>query len=52
VEVGKDVWREDLHPRTAVRARTVPSLEKEAARLRATLEEVRYTSISFSCRGP
>ena len=45
MEVGKDVWREDLQPRAAVRARTIPLLENEAARLRATLEEVRYASI-------
>ena len=39
-EIGKDVWREDLQPRTATRARTIPLLEKEAAKLRATLDEV------------
>jgi hypothetical protein len=40
-EIGNDVWREDLQPKAAVRARTVPLLEKEAAKLRATLDEVR-----------
>jgi hypothetical protein len=38
--IGNDVWREDLSPKAAVRARTVPLLEKEAMRLRATLDEV------------
>lgn len=37
---GKDVWREDLQPRGAVRARTVPLLEKERDRLRAELSQV------------
>jgi len=37
---GKDIWREDLHPGTAVRARTVPLLEKERERLRAELKEL------------
>ena len=39
-EMGKDVWREDMDPRTAVRARTIPVLEAEAARLRAQLAQV------------
>ncbi|KIM83167.1 hypothetical protein PILCRDRAFT_819948 [Piloderma croceum F 1598] len=47
VEVGKDVWRKDLHPRTAARARTVPLLEKEAGRLRATLEEMENQNINL-----
>ena len=37
---GRDVWREDLQPRAAVRARTVPVLEKERDRLRAELAQV------------
>ncbi|KAI0629661.1 hypothetical protein C8Q77DRAFT_1065302 [Trametes polyzona] len=37
---GKDVWREDLQPRAAVRARTVPMLEKERAHLRAQLTQL------------
>jgi len=40
-EIGKDVWKEDLQPRAVVCARTIPLWEDEAARLRATLEEVR-----------
>jgi len=47
VEVGKDVWREDLQPRAAVRARTIPLLENEAARLRATLEEMENRNINL-----
>lgn len=38
---GHDVWREDLSPGAAVRARTVPVLEKERERLRAELQSVR-----------
>ena len=37
---GKDVWREDLQPRAAVRARTIPLLEQERERLRAELAQV------------
>ncbi|KAH9857318.1 hypothetical protein C2E23DRAFT_807505 [Lenzites betulinus] len=37
---GKDVWREDLQPRAAVRARTVPLLERERDRLRAELSQL------------
>ncbi|KAL7280713.1 hypothetical protein PYCCODRAFT_1406138 [Trametes coccinea BRFM310] len=37
---GKDVWREDLQPRAAVRARTIPLLEKERDRLRAQLSQL------------
>jgi len=39
-EVRPDIWREDLHPRAATRARTVPLLEKERERLLAELQEV------------
>ncbi|KAF8647744.1 hypothetical protein AX16_006579 [Volvariella volvacea WC 439] len=35
--VGMDVWREDLQPRSATAARTIPVLEKEVQRLRETL---------------
>ncbi|KAH9829995.1 uncharacterized protein C8Q71DRAFT_385636 [Rhodofomes roseus] len=35
-----DVWREDLHPSAAVRARTVPLLDKERDRLRAELQSL------------
>lgn len=37
---GEDVWRENIEPRAAVRARTIPLLQAEAERLRATLLEV------------
>ena len=37
---GVDVWREDLEPRAAVRARTIPLLQAEAERLKATLSNV------------
>ncbi|KAI8985585.1 hypothetical protein BD414DRAFT_441247 [Trametes punicea] len=37
---GKDVWREDLQPRAAVRARTIPLLEKERDRLLAQLSQL------------
>jgi hypothetical protein len=39
-EVRPDIWREDLHPRAATRAQTVPLLEKERERLLAELQEV------------
>ncbi|KAG6827208.1 hypothetical protein H0H92_012792 [Tricholoma furcatifolium] len=39
-ENGNNVWREDLDPRAAACARTVPILESEAARLRAALAEI------------
>ncbi|KAF9646490.1 hypothetical protein BDM02DRAFT_3004751 [Thelephora ganbajun] len=35
-----DIWREDLHPRAATRARTIPLLEKERERLLAELQEL------------
>ncbi|KAH9888792.1 hypothetical protein C8Q73DRAFT_708262 [Cubamyces lactineus] len=37
---GKDAWKEDLQPRAAVRARTIPLLEKERDRLRAELSQL------------
>lgn len=37
---AKDVWREDLEPRAAVRARTVPILESDVERLKAMLQSV------------
>ncbi|KAF9804042.1 hypothetical protein IEO21_09488 [Rhodonia placenta] len=44
---GKDVWREDLHPSVAVRARTTPLLEKERDRLRAELEELENENLEL-----
>lgn len=37
---GKDIWKEDLPPRAAVRAKTVPLLQQERDRLKAELAEV------------
>ena len=45
---GKDLWRADLQPRAAVRARTVPALERERDALRARLADVR-PFVLFSC---
>jgi hypothetical protein len=39
---GVDSWRADLQPRAAVRARTIPALERERDSLRARLAEVRF----------
>ncbi|KDQ50439.1 hypothetical protein JAAARDRAFT_42096 [Jaapia argillacea MUCL 33604] len=38
--LGPDVWRENLHPKAAVRARTVPVLEEEVKRLKESLAEL------------
>jgi len=52
-EVRTDVWREDLHPRAATRARTVPLLERERERLLAELQEVfPLISLVRSCLRP
>ncbi|KAF8494446.1 hypothetical protein F5888DRAFT_659999 [Russula emetica] len=37
---GTDTWRADLQPRAAVRARTIPALERERDSLRARLAEM------------
>ena len=42
---GKDVWREDIQPSAAVRARIIPILEAEKERLKAQLEEVRIPRV-------
>ena len=41
-DTGADIWRADLQPRPAVRARTIPALERERELLRARLAEVRF----------
>lgn len=41
---GKDVWKEDLKPDAAVRARIVPLLEEERDRLKAQLETVSFSA--------
>jgi hypothetical protein len=38
---GADRWREDLQPREAVRARTIPTLVRERDLLSARLAQVR-----------
>lgn len=52
-EPRKDIYQADLDPRTAVCARTVPLLEKEAERLRAEIAAVRLLNppiVSFLTR--
>ncbi|KAF9244651.1 hypothetical protein BU15DRAFT_41902 [Melanogaster broomeanus] len=44
---GKDIWREDLEPRAAVRARTVPRLESEVERLKATLKNIEEENVAL-----
>jgi hypothetical protein len=45
---GKDVWRENLAPRAAVRARSVRVMEPEVEHLRAQLKAVSSSQI-LSC---
>lgn len=47
---GKDVWREDLQPSAAARARIMPILESERDRLKAQLQEV-HLSLRATCAG-
>ncbi|KAH7885834.1 hypothetical protein F5I97DRAFT_1159571 [Phlebopus sp. FC_14] len=44
---GKDVWRQDLEPRAAVRARTIPVLESEVERLKATLKSLEEENVAL-----
>lgn len=46
---GKDVWRENIAPRDAVRARTIPLLEDERDRLQRELAEVYVATLEFPC---
>ena len=46
-DTGADIWRADLQPRPAVRARTIPALERERELLRARLAEVRFFFFFF-----
>ncbi|KAG6900330.1 hypothetical protein C0993_012527 [Termitomyces sp. T159_Od127] len=39
-ELSKDIWIENLEPRVAVSARTIPIMESEVKRLREALAEV------------
>ncbi|KAI6101333.1 hypothetical protein F5141DRAFT_1138565 [Pisolithus sp. B1] len=43
----KDLWREDLDPRAAVRARTVPVLQAECERLKETLQQLEEENIGL-----
>ena len=45
---GDDVWREDLKPDGAARAKILPLLEEERERLEAQLAEVRDFQYSVS----
>jgi hypothetical protein len=47
---GKDVWRENLAPRAAVRARTVRVMESEVERARAELQAVGSSQILLLTR--
>lgn len=42
-EAGKDTWQDNLDPKVAVCARTVPVLTSEAARLRTLISQVRLS---------
>jgi len=46
--VGKSVWKDNLDPRVAVAARTVPVLTSEADRLRALTAQVRTLRVFFN----
>jgi Nnf1 len=39
-EIRQDIWKQDLHPRAAARARTVPLLEDARNKLLAELNQV------------
>ena len=47
-ESPKEVWRADLAPRAAVRARTIPLLQRERDRMQAVLQEVSLVSYAVS----
>ena len=44
-ETGNDAWKDNLEPRVAVCARTVPVLNSEATRLRSLISQVRIPSV-------
>jgi len=44
---GHDLWMENLQPRAAVRARTIPLLEKERDRLKETLAELEQNNLQL-----
>ncbi len=41
----KDAWTKVMEPKTAIRAKVVPTLQDEKARLESILAEVRYFPI-------
>ncbi|KAI0782661.1 hypothetical protein C8Q75DRAFT_499475 [Abortiporus biennis] len=47
---GKDIWRPDLEPKAAVRARTIPVLEKERDRLKQQLAELDTKNLELQAR--
>ncbi|KAF7969694.1 hypothetical protein HWV62_22409 [Athelia sp. TMB] len=49
-EIGNDIWKEDLEPRAAVRARALPLLEKEAEKLRATLAQMEQENLELQAQ--
>ncbi|THH13750.1 hypothetical protein EW146_g6502 [Bondarzewia mesenterica] len=46
----KDIWRPDLLPRAAVRARTIPLLEQERDRLRTQLAELEEKNMRLQAK--
>jgi hypothetical protein len=45
---GKDIWKEDLKPDAAARAKIIPLLQEERERLQAQLDEVCATTLTQS----
>lgn len=48
-EDGKDTWKDNLDPKVAVCARTVPVLNSEARRLRKLIAEVPCFPLHLKC---
>ncbi|KZP30545.1 hypothetical protein FIBSPDRAFT_1038201 [Athelia psychrophila] len=44
---GTDVWKEGIEPQAATRARALPSLEKEATKLRTTLAQIEQENLQL-----
>ncbi|KAJ6598752.1 hypothetical protein B0H10DRAFT_1813221 [Mycena sp. CBHHK59/15] len=49
-DIGSDVWKEDLHPRSAVCGRTIPILEAQAKRLRDSLARLEAENEDLASR--
>ncbi|KAJ7115924.1 hypothetical protein C8R44DRAFT_628887 [Mycena epipterygia] len=45
--IGPNVWRENLHPRSAVCARKIPILEAQAKRLRESLAKLEQENLAL-----